>query len=290
MRTRIILPIVLLFATVFGMMISCGDGKGGGNTSGIEFDSIIVKQRIPLLQTNDTTLPFADVALSFTYPVRFRNAESLARLQQIFLGTFFGDTSYDSIAPQQAVARFMEDYKARYESLSNSYYEDKARLEGEMPAWYWYFMNKSNRILFQSDSLLSYAVEYNDYEGGAHGSYRILYTNIDLKEVNTISEEDLFVPDYYKPLTQKILHHLMNQYKANEPDSLLMRGFFTIEDIVPNNNFWLNEEGIHYTYNQYEIAPYSMGVIDVTVPYSDLTDILVSGSIISGYIDQKKGK
>ena len=26
-------------------------------------------------------------------------------------------------------------------------------------------------------------------------------------------------------------------------------------DIVPNNNFWLNEEGISYSYNQYEIAP-----------------------------------
>ncbi|NLY25603.1 MAG: DUF3298 domain-containing protein, partial [Bacteroidales bacterium] len=77
---------------------------------------------------------------------------------------------------------------------------------------------------------------------------------------------------------------LMDEYNVDEPDSLLMRGFFTIEDIVPNNNFWLNDEGIHYTYNQYEIASYSMGVINVTVPYSDLTDILLPETIISGYI------
>lgn len=75
----------------------------------------------------------------------------------------------------------------------------------------------------------------------------------------------------------------MDQYKADNPDSLLMRGFFTIEDIVPNNNFWLNEEGIHYSYNQYEIAPYSMGVINVTVPYADLSDILLPDGIISNY-------
>jgi hypothetical protein len=265
-------------------MISCHEGRGGGKSLKIEYDSIVVNQRIPLLQANDTTLPSAEVELSFTYPVKFRDTESLARLQQIFKGTFFGDTSFDSITPQEATERFMADYTTRYESLSNSYYEDKARLEGEMPLWYWYFMHIKNRILFQDESLLSYAVEYSDYEGGAHGSYRILYTNINLDELNTISEEDLFMPDYYKPLTEKIIQRLMDQYDAIEPDSLLMRGFFTIEDIVPNNNFWLNEEGIHYTYNQYEIAPYSMGVIDVTVPYSDLTEILQPETIISGYL------
>ncbi|MBK5196601.1 MAG: DUF3298 domain-containing protein [Proteiniphilum sp.] len=282
MRTRIILPIVL-FVTGSGLMISCGEGGGSRKSSKIEFDSIVVKQQIPLLQGNDTTLPFADVEISFTYPVKFRNAESLARLQQIFQGTFFGEMRYDSLTPREATERYMEEYTTRYESLSNSYYEDKARLEGEMPLWYWYSMSNSNKILFRSDSLLSYAVEYSDYEGGAHGSYRILYTSIDLNELNTISEEDLFVPDYYKPLTEKIIERLMDQYKADNPDSLLMRGFFTIEDIVPNNNFWLNEEGIHYSYNQYEIAPYSMGVINVTVPYADLSDILLPDGIISNY-------
>ena len=282
MRTRIILPIVL-FVTGSGLMISCGEGSGSRKSSKIEFDSIVVKQQIPLLQGNDTTLPFADVEISFTYPVKFRNAESLARLQQIFQGTFFGEMRYDSLTPREATERYMEEYTTRYESLSNSYYEDKARLEGEMPLWYWYSMSNSNKILFRSDSLLSYAVEYSDYEGGAHGSYRILYTSIDLNELNTISEEDLFVPDYYKPLTEKIIERLMDQYKADNPDSLLMRGFFTIEDIVPNNNFWLNEEGIHYSYNQYEIAPYSMGVINVTVPYADLSDILLPDGIISNY-------
>ena len=87
-------------------------------------------------------------------------------------------------------------------------------------------MNTSNKILFQNDSLLSYVVEYSDYEGGAHGSYRITYTNIDLNELVTSSEEDLFVPGYYKELTDKILQSLMKEYDAEIPDSLLMRGFY----------------------------------------------------------------
>lgn len=263
-----------------GTLTSCFDKRGGKSVK-IEYDSIVVRQNIPLLNDNDTTLPYADVKVSFTYPSKFRDAESLTRLQQIFQGTFFGGIEYDSLTPKEAMKRYIDDYTARYKALSNIYYEDKARLEGKMPVWYWYMMYNSNRILFQNDALLSYAVEYSDYEGGAHGSYRILYTNIDLNELVTLSEEDLFVPDYYKSLTDKILSCLMIQNNVDVPDSLLMKGFFTIEDIVPNNNFWLDEIGIHYSYNQYEIAPYSMGVIDVTVPYSDISDILLPDGIIS---------
>ena len=286
-KTRFTLSVsIILLSLGAGLLTNC-TGRGGAKSSRIEFDSIVVAQHIPLLQENDTTLPYADVHVSFTYPVKFRDSESLARLQQIFQGTFFGDSDYDILSPQEAVDQYIRYYTERYQSLSNYYYEDKARIEGKMPSWYWYYMNNSNKILFQSDSLLSYAVEYSDYEGGAHGSYRVTYTNIDLNGLVTLSEEDLFVPGYFNPLTEKIIAQLMKNYDATAPDSLLMRGFFTLEDIVPNNNFWLDGENIHYSYNQYEIAPYAMGVIDVSVPYSDLTDILLPDGVISRYFLEK---
>ncbi len=283
MINKHILPAVALLSTGIALFVTCTESGGGRGSAKIDFDSIVVKQRIPLLQENDTTLPFADAEVTFIYPLKFRDAESLTRLQQIFVGTVFGDTAADTLSPREAVNRYMEEYTTRYEALSNNFYQDKARLNGEVPAWYWYTMSNRNRILFQNDSLLSYAVEYSDYEGGAHGSYRITYINIDLNDLTTLSEEDLFVPDYFKPLTEKIVHQLMKKYDAGEPDSLLMRGFFTLEDIMPNNNFWLNGEGIHYSYNQYEIAPYTMGVINVTIPYSELTDILLPDGIIPGF-------
>lgn len=276
---------VLFLFLGMGLFVNC-TGKGEAKSTKIEFDSIVVAQHVPLLQENDTTLPYADVNVSFTYPVKFRDSESLARLQQIFKGTFFVDSDYDSLTPQEAVDRYLNEYTGRYQSLSNRYYEDKARIGEKMPSWYWYFMNNNNKILFQDDSLLSYAVEYSDYEGGAHGSYHVTYTNIDLNRLVTLAEEDLFVPGYFKPLTAKIVARLMKDYDTEIPDSLLQRGFFNLEDIVPNNNFWLDNENIHYSYNQYEIAPYAMGVIDVKVPYSELSDILLPDGIITRFFQK----
>ena len=278
--------LLVLFAT--SILTSCEGNRRGSKSTRIVYDSIVVSKQIPLLAENDTTLPFSDVNITFIYPTKFRDAESLARLEQIFKGTFFGDMEYDSMSPQAAIEKYVSDYSERYKSLSNLYYEEKSRLDGTTPSWYWYYMNTNNKILFENDSLLSYAVEYSDYEGGAHGSYNIIYTNIDLNEIVTISEEDLFMPDYFRRLTDKIVLSLMKEYNAEVPDSLLMSGFFTIEDIVPNNNFWLSKDAIHYSYNQYEIAPYSMGVIDVVVPYSELEDIILPNGIIARYFKDNK--
>lgn len=274
--TYLFFPLLLILS----LLVGC-NGKKSTKSSLVEFDSVVVKQQVPLLQEGDSTLPYADVSISFTYPVKYRDSESLALLQPIFLGVFFDNSDYDSLLPQDAVNRYLEEYTERYQSLANYYYEDKARIEGDMPAWYWYYMNISNRILFQNESLLNFAVEYSDYEGGAHGSYRITYTNIDLERMVTLSEEDLFVPGYYKPLTEKIINQLMRDYAVSAPDSLLSKGFFALEDIAPNNNFWLDDEKIHYSYNQYEIAPYVMGVINVSIPYTELSDILLPEGVIA---------
>lgn len=276
--------IVLLALISAGILSSCENRRGKGKNGEIVFDSIVINKNIPLLISNDSTLPFADVNITFNFPVIFRDDESLNRLQQIFKGTFFGSVEFDSMTPEDAIEEYLDSYTERYQSLSNMYYEEKARLDENPPMWYWYYMDHNNKILFQNDSILSYAVEYSDYEGGAHGSYNIIYTNIDLNRLVTLSEEDLFIPGYFNPLTEKIIQKIMAEYDAEEPDSLLMRGFFSLDNIEPNNNFWLNEEGITYSYNQYEIAPYSMGVIDVTVKYSDIEDILIPNGIITRFL------
>lgn len=279
---------ILIVILTIGMFFSCQNSSKTISGNSITFDSILISKQIPLLQENDTTLPFSQVDIKFTYPIQFGSKEDLAQLQQIFVGTFFNDVRYDSLAPKKATDQYLADYEESYKALSNDYYSDKSRLSGgEIPSWYWYQLSNKNNILYRNDSLISYSVEYSDYTGGAHGSYRIMFFNIDLNNIGTISEEDLFKPDYYKPLTEKIVDRLMKQYNAPVPDSLMMQGFFTLDDIVPNNNFWLDDNNIHYAYNQYEIAPYSMGVIEVSIPYTDLSDILNPNGIIARYFLKK---
>lgn len=283
MRKNSTLIVLLVF--LYGInLISCNQKKSEQNH--IEFDHLQMNEKVFLLSQNDTTLPYADVKIDFIYPKKFNNQEDLARLQQIFNGTFFNDETYDSISPQDALDKYLENYTKEYKELTNQYNQDLANLEGEdRPSWYWYILGKSNEILYNDKNILSYSVEHSDYTGGAHGSLRVLYYTIDLDELTTVTEEDIFQPNYHHFLTSKIVEKLMKKYNVDNPEKLIDEGFFDINEIAPNNNFWLNNEGIHYIFNQYEIAPYSMGPIEVTIPYEEIISIVLPESVAKNYIE-----
>ncbi len=263
------LALVALFAT------SCFNKE-----KGIKFDNLAIKEQVYLFADNDTTKPFANVEIDFTYPKNYKSKEDLLRLQKIFIGTFFNDMSYDSLSPKEALNAYFDKYTNDYRDLGNQYYEDMGNLEGDnQPSWYWYQLFKSNEILFEDESILSYSVEHYYYEGGAHGSLSAMYYTIDLNNLTTITEENIFKPNFHHLLTERIVENLMKKYDVTTPEDLLNEGFFDINDIAPNNNFWLNNQGVHYIFNQYEIAPYSMGPIEVTIPYQEIQSIIIPESI-----------
>lgn len=248
--------------------------------SKLEFDNISLSEKIYLFPDNDTTKPFANVEIDFTFPKSFKSKEDLARLQQIFNGTFFNDESFDSLPSEEALDIYLKEYTDEYRELGNQYYDDMGNMEGDnQPSWYWYQLHKSNEVLYEDEDILSYSVSHATYTGGAHGSLQMLYYTIDLDKLTTITEEDIFTPNYHHFLTNRIIDNLIKKYKVDTPEELINEGFFDINDISPNNNFWINNEGVHYIYNQYEIAPYSMGPIEVTIPYEDIKSIIIPESI-----------
>ena len=131
------LALVALFAT------SCFNKE-----KGIKFDNLAIKEQVYLFADNDTTKPFANVEIDFTYPKNYKSKEDLLKLQKIFIGTFFNDMSYDSLSPKEALNAYFDKYTNDYRDLGNQYYEDISNLEGDNPpSWYWYQLFKSNKIL-----------------------------------------------------------------------------------------------------------------------------------------------
>lgn len=274
-----LLTIGCLLATL--CFVACQPKGSATVAEAIEYDSISIEKKIPLIEPNDTTLPFADFKINMLYPVKFGNAEQLERLQQVFLGTFFNDKVYDSMSPRQAANTYTQKYEEWYQQMKTEFEADKARMNGEVPQWYWYSRSLKNELVYQKENLLVYAVMVEDYQGGAHGSWQVTYFNIDLDDQVTISEQDLFGADYQPKLKEVIIQQLMADNGVSTPEGLIEQGFFPTEELQLNNNFWINDKGIHYLFNQYEIAPYAMGPIEVTLPYDSIKHLLTEDNIVS---------
>ena len=121
----------------------------------------------------------------------------------------------------------------------------------------------------KSRNLQTYAVAYNDYTGGAHGMNALICNVFDLTTGETVSEADLFAEGWQDGVSA-LLKTALDAFLAAQEEG---------EDLVfgapaPNGNFSVSEEGVTWTYNPYEIAPYAMGAIELTVSWSDLKPYL----------------
>ena len=124
------------------------------------------------------------------------------------------------------------------------------------------------------DSLLTYVITRSSYTGGAHGIYMSTFLNLDLRTLAPIRLDDLFVNDYKEQLTDLLWNQLMADNKVATRQELEDMGYVTTGDLTPTENFYLSKDGITFYYNVYDIAPYVMGPVKITLPYEMMQHLL----------------
>jgi hypothetical protein len=51
-------------------------------------------------------------------------------------------------------------------------------------------------------------------------------------------------------------------------------GYGITGELVPSENFYLDEESITFYYNIYELAPYAMGPVEIRLPYAAVKHVI----------------
>ena len=125
--------------------------------------------------------------------------------------------------------------------------------------------NSYMNIFANKNDILTLAYESDGFSGGAHGYYGITYKNFDLKNNKTIQLSDVFM-DINKIDWNKIL---MKNFKNSDQKEMLL-----VDKIPVNNNFYFDSQNITFVYNQYEITAYAAGVVEISIPLSELKPYL----------------
>ena len=111
-----------------------------------------------------------------------------------------------------------------------------------------------------------------------HTAHASLFLNFDLLTGKKIHLKDLFKEGYEQELTRLLLAELEKQNKVTTESELEDIGYFITEPLSPTENFYLNEDGLSFFYNVYEIAPYVMGTTEIKVPFSAIESLLKEGN------------
>ena len=197
-------------------------------------------------------------SVSIEYPVRGAKEEILAKIESGILSAAFD---------MEEIPGSVEETATRYEdNLKDEYFNEYEGNEGDSGVRTWedrvngYFSGRYGNFL-------SYMVEFYGFRGGAHGINTMTPVVFDRKTGDIVPEEAFFADNYREPVAALIQAHLP---EALEGDQEALQAVFEPDLVGPNGNYEVTGDGVTWYYQPYDIGPYYLGVISITVPWKEL--------------------
>lgn len=133
--------------------------------------------------------------------------------------------------------------------------------------------NLSMDIRHNENNIVSIKFEKYAYTGGAHGISMTEYAVCDLAKKRKLTLKNIFKENSKTEVDNLLDAKLRALNGLNSEESLREAGFF-VDNVEWTDNFFINNQGIGFFYNVYEIAPYASGTTELFIPFSEITPLL----------------
>lgn len=288
--------ILLVLVALLVLLVSCDvtvEDKALEENQ-VEFDTLVVDNRQYL--RNDTTSPYCDLSIRFIYPTT-TDKVNLEALQQLFITNTFG-LLYDDFSPKEAVERYVSNFLKNYEAdarifkrevggLDNSadlvseIFNSPHEKEMQDQEFYTYIETLETKIHFNKNNLLSFQVFRTNKKGSSatYSSFSNYVVNLETGKL--VTENDIFVAGYDTALQQLFEFKLLQQNRVNTVYDLEELGYFGIEEIMPNRNFLIDEDGITYIFNKGEYSAYLLDAPEIFLPFNDVVMLLRENTLVT---------
>lgn len=147
------------------------------------------------------------------------------------------------------------------------------------------FQYFSSWSAFGNKAAFSIFIKKYMYTGGAHGSTQGTYLNFDATSGEQISLHS-FIEDTTKLLDMAAIYFCKERRLPLDAMQIQTGLFCELSALKMPSELGFSQKGLVLYYNQYDIAPYSMGPIVITIPYKEIQELigdkLDKGKVISG--------
>ena len=168
----------------------------------------------------------------------------------------FSENSLANVSIKEAVERFNTEFNTFKSDFPDSPQIWEAFIDGE--------------ITYRSPEVICIAINSYLDTGGAHGNTNVRFFNFNPQTGKLYSKNELIndVNGLSKIIENKLIEYAKTRYE--EP----MEDFFFGKDFQLPESIGYSEEGIIILYNPYEIASYSQGIIQFTIPIDNVSSYL----------------
>lgn len=272
------------------MLTGCQSEGKESEENAIRFDSLAVEKTYPIDNKGEDATQERVLRIHFTYPIAYANSAVLEAVQQLFVKSVLGD-AYTGMPVKEAMDKYTTDYGSQMKREVSDFEQDteaqsSADLESEdmdasdHPESPEYELI-TDSILYNQNDLLCYSV-YREYSTGMPTVSRsYTYWVVDLKTGKRVMENDIFNDDYRDDLAKIIVDAIAVANNVDKVADLENIGFYNVNEIYPNRNFYVDDIGITYTFNENDIATNALGATTVRIPYEMIRHLLRKDSPIA---------
>ncbi|MBQ3243159.1 MAG: DUF3298 domain-containing protein [Bacteroidaceae bacterium] len=243
--------------------------REGDKVSKNKADGVAVKEFNDkfALDSHDANSPMMNIKISLP----FANGDD-ERAKKINREIAYAALDNNEENPETAIDMYVDARKNDFNSLYPDYVNVKNM--GESTFWPDYNYEISGEFIPSREGLICCKINKVVFEGGPHGLESTYYVTFDSKSGKEVTLDDIFKENYNEELCSLLVDAFVKQLGVSSFDEVREMGFFEDMDLYATSNFHINDKGITFHYNRYDIAPYAAGESVVTIGLDKLKNIL----------------
>ena len=246
----------LVLSVMTTCLVSCFLLSGCNGQKQIDSETVkTVKVEEQAHLQDDTVSPACKITIDYSYLAESDAADSIAqRINRTIQAHVLGK-EYIRMNPEVAVDSFKNTYINNYRKDVNEFYQE---------------------------GILNFIAETFEYTGGAHPNSWNKWMNFEKNTGKLLALKDVFMAGSEKPMSDMLLEELITEMATRLEDSsitslegLQNAGILNSTNMYVPDNFLLEKEKVSFLYNKYDIAPYAVGVITLSLPYTSVEKYMI---------------
>lgn len=265
-------PYILLFGTLLLILNSCGnktDNTTAHQCDSLKYNIIAISDSIKDA-TGSTIIVNANVAL----PINESGDKDISSVYNKYLLNLKNDSITGENAVITYVKKILDFYKTPAENIPSE-------LEDETEKVSKYEINHNITPIFNSCNIFCVMKNTNMKKDGNSTIETNNYFSFNTSNCSRINIMDIIKDEYSTDINNLLKERLMQQEGVTNQSQLIDLGYFNIDNLSINNNFFFKDNKIVFAYEPYEIACLQVGEVCIALEIDELTPYIKENSILS---------
>ena len=142
------------------------------------------------------------------------------------------------------------------------------------------FQEVKGTKLWQSDKVITYGIDCENFMGGAHGTHMFYAASFNIQNGKPIQIVDTTKIDgMQKMMYEGLRKDYFNQKDMPHTDKDIAGILWDKRIPLPNEHLVMHQDGVYFFYQQYEITAFVFGSPNFTIPYEKIKPFMTPEAI-----------